>query len=109
MKNDIQSIHEQYKRIITEGNEEPQYNNSMKTTLHFKSKSRYNLAKQVLNQSMMDNEFPSDCLSADDDKLALTISGKKWLIDSAISELAISQIWPRESFIGPAQFTIEEH
>lgn len=29
MKNDLQSIHEQYKRIISEANEEPQYNHNM--------------------------------------------------------------------------------
>jgi hypothetical protein len=29
MKNDLQSIHEQYKRIISEANEEPRYNNGM--------------------------------------------------------------------------------
>jgi len=29
MKNDIQSIHEQYMKIITEGNEGPRYNNGM--------------------------------------------------------------------------------
>jgi len=30
MKNDLQSIHEQYKRIISEANEEPRYNNGMR-------------------------------------------------------------------------------
>jgi hypothetical protein len=34
---------------------------------------------------MIDNEFPSDYLSVDDDNLTLTISGEKWQIDSAIS------------------------
>jgi hypothetical protein len=86
----------------------------MKTALQFKSKTRYGLAKEVLlalwcyDQSMIDNEFPSDYLSVDDENLTLTISGEKWQIDSAISELADYQIWPVKSFIGPAQFTIQK-
>jgi hypothetical protein len=36
MKNDIQSIYEQYMKIITEANEEPRYNNDMKKAIYWK-------------------------------------------------------------------------
>ena len=65
MKNDLQSIHEQYKRIISEANEEPRYNNGMNEITEDKFSLAVEKAFQFFSKRVGDHWSSEEAITED--------------------------------------------